>query len=261
MSYAADHLAWKQRVGKEHAVATSGTFGSPFKASVKMPAYGVAELYSQEYSKADPNLMGHYDVKRTLKSLVSGQPIERVFSSPNKINTDRYGRIVGNTTFQTIQKISFSPVSKHPKSLMYLANGAKSPVQKSTSNLIKSASNGALIGARKAKAKPFFEQAYMPKSQVESLSQIGSKIDKIQRSLTKLKPKNREATGELPLLKKERFNEDVISEYSFKIKQKNAHINNVLNNNTELKRMLIKSVESMDAKEIEIMHSALNSAK
>ena len=65
------------------------------------------------------------------------------------------------------------------------------------------------------------------------------------------------------------FNEDVISEYSTKSKSKLVNSNiNLINqpqkiakqNNTELKRMLIDSVESMNDKEIEIIHSALQSA-
>ena len=213
MSYAADHLAWKQRVYKEQGIGRVNTYGSPLKENVKLPTHGIAELYAIEHSPSDPNLMGHYDVKRTLKTLIADPTKERLFSSPNRFIIDRYGRIIGNTTFQTTQKISFSPVTKNPKSLINFTNGVKSPSNKSNNKLFKSMST-MFQSPRKAKAKPFFEQAYMPKSHIDSMSQIESKIKHIQYSLTKLKPRNRESTGELPLLKKERFNENFIKIYN-----------------------------------------------
>jgi hypothetical protein len=70
MSYASDHLAWQQRVNKE--VGRSKYFYENYVPVVndpESPLKGLVEKYSCQYSFADPNAIGKYDLKKTLNDM------------------------------------------------------------------------------------------------------------------------------------------------------------------------------------------------
>ena len=131
--------------------------------------------------------------------------------------------------------------------------------------------------------KPFFQQAYLAKSKIETLS----RTSKIRRSKSN-KPSHLPAQpSKLPHIKPGRFNEDTVSEYSAMGRKKpqvkrlalpnqqfvsvgqkverprvdGSHLSQVSHRADEMKRMLIDTIEMMDDREVEVMKSAIESVK
>ena len=283
MSYASDHLAWKQRVFKEQTVARIGAFKSPIREITNFTEKGGFQIAASEYSPSDPNLRGHYDVKKTIKNIASSKQTHNQFKSPSRNDAEGFDSNGRNATFQEIQRNVLNPDAKHAKSLIHLRKGLKSPDRKNAHKLLLTMPNEGLYSSpRFPKAKPFFNQAYLPKSQLDAISQASSRIRNIENNLSKQKLKdpndvNPTSSGELPPLKKERFNEDTMSEYSARGGKLNANKTNkklaakaqklalkasaASQRSEAFKNMLIKSIECMDDKEMEVMNNALKSVR
>ena len=279
MSYASDHLAWKQRVYKEQTVARINTFRSPIKESARFPVRGIFEIEASEHSPSNPNIRGHYDVKRTLKNVINNQTGNNQSNSQSRNAVLSPDRNIGNATFQGVQKKVLNHDPKHTKSLIHLRKGLKSPDRKNAHKLLLSMPNEGLYSSpRFPKAKPFFDQAYLPKSQLDAISQANRNENNVSKQKLKfpreLNPTN---SGELPPLKKDRFNEDTMSEYSSLNKQQNVNktklklaakaqklgikASSASQRSEAFKNMLIKSIECMDDKEMEIMNNAIKSVR
>lgn len=74
MSYAAEHLAWQQRLLKEQVTNCQKAF-SPAKIANRnqMSTRGVAEDYAKDMRKSDPNSIGDYAFKKALKSIIKNK--------------------------------------------------------------------------------------------------------------------------------------------------------------------------------------------
>ena len=72
MSYAADHLAWKQRVLKEQTAQKDGTMMWPLGLQAEdVMNQALAEQYVRTDARSDPHNMSNYDFKAALKNMTS----------------------------------------------------------------------------------------------------------------------------------------------------------------------------------------------
>lgn len=304
MSYAADHLAWQQRLVKENSAAIYPTFKALISQdSGRLPVKGVAKMYAQDNSPSDPNAAGNYAFKKVLKNLVTSKLGATKYSAKKEEdNINRFEKILGDSTYQTTNKNAFSPTAKHSQSLIHLRKSLKSPERKEVHKLLlKMSSDNPYASPRFPKAKPFFEQAYVAKSKLGTVSQASSRLGKFERQNVKetapqsSSVKSPEPKKLPPLEKKKRFNEEVDDLVSVRSKSKKGFkskfslmkhtnlqadlsdnqslthrnpnlkgMNHKTNDNVEtdsFKNMLLQTVELMSDKEMEIMQQAIQGAK
>jgi hypothetical protein len=113
-------------------------------------------------------------------------------------------------------------MNRHAFSLVNIRRGLRSPERREAHKLLsKMDIEGVCSSPRFPKAKPFFEQAYLAKSQVDALSQTSPRINKnkFQNQSGIVKPISlskidKEETQRLPPLKPKRFNEDIPDDVS-----------------------------------------------
>ena len=302
MSYASDHLAWQQRVNKE--VGSANQFSAtyvPLNIETDSPLKGIAEKYSSPYCFADPNAIGKYDLKDTINKMeVMQKNKAKRLESYRKSCSNLPAFTQASSTYQSTTHAFHSPQGFRKTSV---SSGLQSSPRQNDLKLMlaKANSSDVFTNERFPRPKPFFEQAYLAKSKVETPSQAGPKLRKAG-SMSKLTKAhyppghaNFQTSAKLPNIKSKRFNEDALSEYSVfsKIKKpegrngqnagKNSiqqfvpthlglvqskpkkidgsHLSQVSDRAEELKRMLIDTIEHMDDKEVEVMKSAIQSVK
>lgn len=168
-----------------------------------------------------------------------------------------------------------------------------------TKLLAKADSTDVFTTDRYPRPKPFFHQAYLAKSKLDTLSQATSKMSR-SRSIGKMmkahypeKHPKYKSPNKLPRIKKERFNEDAMSTYSktsrrsfaSKLKPKQfstingnqyvpehlsiskpakvdgSHLSKASHRAEDIKKTLIDTIENMNDKEVEVMKSAIESVK
>eukprot|EP00344_Euplotes_crassus_P009850 CAMPEP_0196999756 /NCGR_PEP_ID=MMETSP1380-20130617/4865_1 /TAXON_ID=5936 /ORGANISM="Euplotes crassus, Strain CT5" /LENGTH=349 /DNA_ID=CAMNT_0042416791 /DNA_START=6 /DNA_END=1051 /DNA_ORIENTATION=+ len=220
MSYAADHLAWKQRLHKEHmtSLQDKSRMTNIFKTAE------VIDDYSKQTAVANPNSIGKYDYKDTLRFVIKRNLGHKEHDPTSNANTvSGYGKIISDSTYQTTKQINHSPKMKQSLSLMKLRTKAMSPGRTKVDKLISELDHQGLYSSPKfPKAKPFFDQAYAPKSTIDASSQYGSQRSRIGRSTKSYRfvpEEAKHAAGsptQLPPLKRKRFNEEIPDEISCK---------------------------------------------
>lgn len=154
--------------------------------------------------------------------------------------------MINDTTYQTINR-NLSPVNHNAKSLVFLRKGLRSPERKEAHELLLRMNSDGLYSSPKfPKAKPFFEQAYIGKSIVESFSQMSPRENRkdVQKGSEKFNPisPSRDKVEEsrpLPPLKPKRFNEEVPDDVStFSKGSKLSRIRLRLHSPTRLKQIM-----------------------
>lgn len=201
-------------------------------------------------------------------------------------------------SYQTIQ----SPLmDKLTKSARKMQNPEK--VKELQTILAGTNSTDVFTNERFPRPKPFFYQAYLGKSKLDTLSQTSSKLgrSKSYRKIMKAhypmnskKKFQQNSLTKLPTIKNGRFNEEVLSEYSVKSRKSKfgklrgskdysttgaqqyipqnltlnklakvdgSHLSQVSDRASELKKVLIDTIEHMDDKEVEVMKSAIDSVR
>lgn len=221
MSFASDHLAWQQRVKKEVVKAQhfSDNF-VPLPQDSNSPLKGLAERFSCDYVFSDPNGIAKYDLKDTIKTM---EIIQK--DKAKKLDIYRKSQSLAketspsNAIYESTAQAMFNQ-SKNGNEINKKSHLSPSPMKDEMRMLLsKSNSINAFTSDRYPKAPPFFNQAYLGKSKLDTLSQVSSKLQKSKTLANLAKgyyppghPKNQNSS-KLPNIKK-RFNEDAMSEYS-----------------------------------------------
>ena len=227
MSFASDHLAWKQRVNKE--VGKAKQFHEsylPISHDPDSPLKGLAEKFSCQYSFSDPNGIAKYDLKNTIKTMeITQKDKAKKMDLYRKSQSLVHESNTANANYESTAHAMFNQYKNGTK----IDSKSPSPLKEDMKILLsKSNSINMLSSDRYPRAPPFFKQAYLAKSKLDTLSQASSKMHK-SKTITNLAkgfyppghPKNQNIS-KLPNIKK-RFNEDAVSEYSvFSKKSKQA---------------------------------------
>ncbi|CAI2364898.1 unnamed protein product [Moneuplotes crassus] len=214
MSYASDHLAWKQRVQKERMTSLSDKTKliNIFRASE------AGAGFSTHNGRVKPAGFGGSGFNSTLKCIVK-QGQDGNGPRYESASIDEYGRIIPDSTYHTTNEVNSSPIVKRSVSLMKLRSSAMSPGRGNVNKLMSKIDHQGLYSSpRFPKAKPFFDQAYAPKSTINSPSQSRNKSGRLRHP--KQPTEEGKSITELPPLKKKRFNEEIPDEASFKSKTK-----------------------------------------
>jgi hypothetical protein len=221
MSFASDHLAWQQRVKKEVVKAQHFTENyMPLPDDSGSPLKGLAERFSCDYVFSDPNGIAKYDLKGTMKSMDIIQK-----DKAKKLDMYRKSQLLAdkastnNAIYESTAQAMFNQ-SKDGNTINTKKQLSPSPLKDEMRMLLsKSNSINTFASDRHPKAPPFFNQAYLGKSKLDTLSQASSRLQKSRTFANLAKgnqnsgnPKNQNSS-KLPNIKK-RFNEDAMSEYS-----------------------------------------------
>ena len=294
MSYASDHLAWQQRVNKEVNKAKEFTENYvPVQTDSNSPLKGLAEQYSSPYSFSDPNGIGKYDLKTTIKDmeLVNRNKAQKM-ETFRKSASNFHEQTVGGATMQSTNQLAYNLYDSKRNSLITKLQSISPKRNEINKMLAKSNSTDVFTAERYPRPKNFFHQAYIAKSKQDMLSNAGSKYSR-SRSIGKFAkvhyppghPKYN-SSSKLPKIPSRRFNEDAFSEYSAlskrskqqKLKKRSqpsfpsafveagavnkpTEANHLSNRSDNLKNMLIETIQHMNENEIDIMKTAIDSVK
>lgn len=294
MSYASDHLAWQQRVGKE--VCSAKNFSETFIPMIHdsdSPLKGLVNKYASKYSFADPNSISKYDLKNAVSKLELTNVQKKNFALTRHRNSMSNLHDANNTSdmYKSSSHIIHSPIKLEKRAPgLNLQPGMKHEDLKLM--LSKASSNDIFTTDRFPRPKPFFHQAYIAKSQADSASQMGRarSIGKLGKIHYPQGHPNHKAAPKLPNIKAQRFNEAEGGEYSVFGKSKSkrnlagvpavggatklvpagdlkrridkfdgSHLSQVSNRADELKRMIEDVDDMISEKERHTMQNALKS--
>lgn len=296
MSYNSHHLAWQQRVNKEHAKAKQfeDTY-VPLGDNIDLPLKGLVEKYSSPYRFSDPNAMTKYDLKNTINGMefMHKAKAKKLDDYRKSKSINMGSSFVGGSTLHSSSQAALSPYlsSKTKPAVIVEPNSPK--CQELRTILAKANSTDVFTTDRYPKPKPFFQQAYLAKSKIDTLSQAPSRLSK-SKSIGNFARAHyppghfkSQPNGGLPVIKrKERFNENNIKGNSIYSKRSSrrgsvnklsipkqyknanltfnkrksvdgAHLSQVSNRAEELKRMLADTIQNMDDREVEVMENAI----
>lgn len=225
MSYASDHLAWKQRVSKE--VNGAKHFNEtyvPLKTDPYSPLKGLAEKYSVPYSFSNPNDIGKYDLKTTIQEmeLINRNRAQRQDEFRKSASLSYLNGTQGGGAYESTSHATYNLYN--PKNKVTLKMQPMSPKRQDIMKMLaKSSSTDVLNHDKYPRPKNFFHQAYIAKSKVDAMSIAGSKRSRSIGKFAKAHyppghPKHKNITS-LPKINLHRFNEKPEDEYSVFSKQ------------------------------------------
>lgn len=214
-----------------------------------------------------------------LRSIISKQGLQKPgLCQKDQANFQKLNKLVLDSTYKSTNKNAFSPLMQRSKELVFLRKGLNSPDRKEAHKLLMAIQpEGLYSPPRFPKAKPFFNQAYLAKSEIEKASQTSRKP---KGSVQKFLPE---------ISKKYRFNEEIkdsqsVASKGSKFSRAKLRLSNLKNSDqlqtlqhhyqqlserklenrnearhTEaLKDTLIKSIDMMNEKEMKVMKNAFN---